>query len=108
MRASHTTARGAITELREHLAGLERDSITLRSDLARLGRESANAECAAMTAVRNGDDWSAREHLRAQARISDVAGVVRAELMRVEGLVTVCREALATHGDGEHARVGPP
>ncbi len=57
-----------------------------------------------MNAVRSGDDFSAREHLEAHARNSEAAGVVQAELDRVEGLVLVCREALATVHDGLEAR----
>jgi hypothetical protein len=95
MSAPRHTSSLASAELRAHLAALERDAVALRDDLARLASACAKAEAAAMNAVQNGDDVSAREELRAHARSLEAAGLVQAELTRVEALLTVCREALA-------------
>jgi hypothetical protein len=82
-------------ELREQVAGLERDALALRDDLAQLESDCVRAEAAAMDAIRKGDDACARDELLAHAESSEAAGIVQAELNRVEALLMVCRETLA-------------
>ena len=81
--------------LREQVAELERDVVTLEQDRSREQAAANEAEKGAMAAVRAGNDLQARAHLLAHERHTDALNRISEELRVVTALIQTCRETLA-------------
>ena len=87
-----------LAELREQLAGLERDARLLAEDAAREAAAASLWEQRAFDAVRRGDDGAARTALEQQAAHADRAAIGEHELALVREMQVACREFLSAAG----------
>jgi hypothetical protein len=92
--AAATDIDAAQSDLREQLAALEDEAMTMQKHLDREVMAAAQWEQRAMAAVARNDDGTAREALEHQERHSEAAAALQAELTLLHAMQQVCRDVL--------------
>jgi phage shock protein A len=85
----------ALATLRQHLADLEREMSLVECGLDQEFAAALVWEKRAMSAIRRGDDWTARDALMRFAEHIETTGVPKADLKVLKAIAEECRVAIA-------------